>query len=261
MTSLVQITEHPQSIHEIRLMRPDARNAISTSMATELVEVLEELARNTEVRAVLLTGEGPSFCVGADLKERSGFTEDELAGQRPVFRSMFRALRNMPMPAVAAIHGHALGGGLELAMSCDVIVADSQCLVGLPEVRVGLIPAGGGTQLLVRRVGRGRAAELILSGRHVTAQEALTMGVVDHISDGDVHPAAMAVAQRIATASPASVRAAKAAIAAAIPGLEDGLFVEENEWRTLISGPDRQEGIRAFVEKRDPQWSVPEGKK
>jgi enoyl-CoA hydratase/carnithine racemase len=261
MTSLVQITEHPQSIHEIRLMRPDARNAISTSMATELVEVLEELARNTEVRAVLLTGEGPSFCVGADLKERSGFTEDELAGQRPVFRSMFRALRNMPMPVVAAIHGHALGGGLELAMSCDVIVADTQCLVGLPEVRVGLIPAGGGTQLLVRRVGRGRAAELILSGRHVAAQEALTMGVVDHISDGDVHQMAMAVAQRIAMASPASVRAAKAAIAAAIPGLEEGLVVEEDQWRTLISGPDRQEGIRAFVEKRDPQWSVPEGKK
>jgi enoyl-CoA hydratase/carnithine racemase len=261
MTSLVQIIEHPQWIHEIRLMRPDARNAISTTMATELIEVLEGLARNTEVRAVLLTGEGQSFCVGADLKERSGFSEDELAGQRPVFRSMFRTLRNMPMPVVAAIQGHALGGGLELAMSCDVIVADSQCLVGLPEVRVGLIPAGGGTQLLVRRVGRGRAAELILSGRHVGAQEALTMGVVDHLSDGDVHQTAMAVAQHIATASPASVRAAKAAIAAAIPGLEEGLVVEEDQWRTLISGPDRHEGIRAFVEKRDPQWSVPEGKK
>jgi enoyl-CoA hydratase/carnithine racemase len=260
MTPLVHVIEHQQWIREIRLMRPEARNAISTAMASDLTEVLQRLARDVGARVILLTGEGPSFCVGADLKERAGFSEEELAAQRPLFRSMFGALRAMPMPVVAAVHGHALGGGLELAMSCDVIVADQDCLIGLPEVRVGLIPAGGGTQLLVRRVGQGRAAELIFSGRHLNAHDALSMGVVDHTSEGNVHQAAMVVAQRIAQASPASVRAAKAAIAAAVPGLDEGLTVEEDQWRSLISGPDRREGIRAFVEKRDPQWSVPEGK-
>jgi enoyl-CoA hydratase/carnithine racemase len=259
MTPLVHVIEHHQWIREVRLMRAEARNAISTSLASDLAFVMGRIAADDGARVVLLTGDGPSFCVGADLKERAGFSEDQLAAQRPLFNDMFRSVREMPMPVIAQVHGHALGGGLELALSCDVIVAEPSALVGLPEVRVGLIPAGGGTQLLVRRIGRGRAADLILTGRHVTASQAHSLGIVDRLSaPGEVAADALALAEQIAGGSPAAVRAAKQAIRAAVPGLDDGLAVEEEQWRSVISGPDRTEGIRAFTEKRQPVWTVPE---
>lgn len=256
MTPFIRVRDHGAWVREVSLHRSDARNAISTSLAVDLTAALERVCADPATRAVVLTGEGPSFCVGADLKERSRFTQEELAAQRPVFNAMFAAVRAVPVPVITVVQGHALGGGLEIALCGDVIVAEPDAVLGLPEVRVGLIPGGGGTQLLARRVGRGRAASLLFTGRHLTGIEAATWGVVDHVSaPGEAFTTAVGIAESVAAASPASVRAAKQALAASVPGLQEGLAQEEALWREVISGPDRVEGITAFVEKRAPQWA------
>ncbi len=160
------------------------------------------------------------------------------------------------MPAIAAVHGFALGGGFELALSCDVIVADSTAVVGLPEVSVGVIPGGGGTQLLPRRVGAARAAELIFSARRVEAAEARELGLVDVLVEpGRDREEALALAARIARNSPVGVRAAKRALRLG-QGLDlrAGLEVEDAAWRTVAFSGDRAEGVAAFNEKRTPDW-------
>lgn len=167
----VLLVEHGR-ILEIRLNRVAARNALSTRMAEQLIAATGRVA-GRGARAVVLTSSAPgAFCVGADLKERDGLSDSGFLAQREVFRSTFAAVREVAVPMVAAVHGYALGGGFELALSCDLIVADRTTVVGLPEVTKGIVPGGGGTQLLPRRVGAGVAADLILTGRHVRADEA-----------------------------------------------------------------------------------------
>lgn len=241
----------------VELHRPDALNAISTQLATELADVMGAIAVDAEVRAVVLAGAGDrAFCVGADLKERNALDDDGFAAQRVVFRAAFASVRALPQPAVAAVHGFALGGGLELALSCDVIVAEDAAVVGLPEVSLGLVPGGGGTQLTLRRLGPGRAADVVLTGRRIPAVEALDLGLVDRVVPaGSARAAATDVARQIAENSPVATRAAKRA-------LRDGwsldeaaaMDVEDVAWRTAAFSADRQEGIAAFNEKRRPSW-------
>jgi enoyl-CoA hydratase/carnithine racemase len=241
----------------VELHRPDALNAISTQLATELADVMGAIAVDAEVRAVVLAGAGDrAFCVGADLKERNALDDDGFAAQRVVFRAAFASVRALPQPAVAAVHGFALGGGLELALSCDVIVAEDAAVVGLPEVSLGLVPGGGGTQLALRRLGPGRAADVVLTGRRIPAVEALDLGLVDRVVPaGSARAAATDVARQIAENSPVATRAAKRA-------LRDGwsldeaaaMDVEDVAWRTAAFSADRQEGIAAFNEKRRPSW-------
>ena len=175
------ITSRPaDGIAEITLNRPEAMNAISSAMAAELTRACAELAAAPEVRVVVFGAAGErAFCAGADLKERAGLTDADIMRQRHVIRAVFGALLALPQPAIAAVHGFALGGGCELALSCDLVVADETAIFGLPEVTVGLVPGGGGTQLALRRLGPGRAADLVLTGRKVGVDEAMRLGLVD----------------------------------------------------------------------------------
>ncbi|MDT0342313.1 enoyl-CoA hydratase/isomerase family protein [Streptomyces litchfieldiae] len=244
-------------VAELLLDRPEAMNAISTELARRLTAACGELAADRSVRAVVLGSTGErAFCVGADLKERNGLTDAEFGRHRTVLRAAFTAVLELPVPAVAAVCGFALGGGFELALSCDLIVADPTAVVGLPEVTVGVIPGGGGTQLLPRRVGAARAAELIFTGRRVVAGEARELGLIDELTEpGRAAADALALATRIAANSPVGLRAAKRALRTGFGlGLPAGLEVEDAAWRTVAFSPDRAEGVAAFNEKRAPRW-------
>jgi len=244
-------------VAEIVLDRPEAMNALSTAMARRLAAVCAEVAADASVRAVVLSAAGEkAFCVGADLKERNAMTDAEIFAQRTVFRTAFGGVLNLPQPVIAAVHGYALGGGCEFALSTDLIVADETAVFGLPEVRVGLVPGGGGTQLALRRLGPARAADLVFTGRRLDVDEAVAYGLADRkVAAGTAREEALALAAVIAKNSPVAVRAAKRALRqGAGVGLDAGLDLEENAWRTAAASPDRREGIAAFNEKREPDW-------
>lgn len=244
-------------VAELVLDRPEAHNALSTAMAGEIVVACRELAADPGVRAVVVSSASEkAFCVGADLKERNSFTDDDLRRQRPVFRAAFGALLGLPMPTVAAVHGYALGGGYEFALSCDLVVADETAVVSMPEVSVGVIPGGGGTQLLTRRVGWSRAADLIFTARRVAVDEAERLGLVDRrVPAGEDRAAALSLAEGIAANSPVGLRAAKRAMRLGHDSsLDAGLEAEDAAWRETAFSGDRAEGVRAFNEKRKPDW-------
>ncbi len=250
------LRRHDPHVVEVVLDRPDALNAVSTSLAGELTAALAAVATDRETRAVVLSSSSArAFCAGADLKERATFSDDELLAQRPTIRSLFSTLLEMPQPTIAAVAGFALGGGFELALSCDLIVADANAVFGLPEVTVGLVPGGGGTQLLARRVGLGVATDLVLTGRKIAASEAFELGIVNRLaaSAGDE---ALALASAIAANAPIAVQAAKRALRAGfgLP-LADALGLEDAAWREAAVSADRREGIAAFVAKRPAVWS------
>lgn len=247
----------PAVIAEIVLERPAAMNALSTAMARALARVCAEIGADRGVRAVVLAAAGDrAFCVGADLKERAAMSDAELLAQRPVFRAAFGGVLGLPQPVIAAVHGYALGGGCELALSCDLIVADESAVFGLPETTVGLVPGGGGTQLALRRLGPGRAADLILTGRQLGVAEAERLGLADRrVPAGTAGEHALALARQIAANSPVAVLAAKRAIRQGSGvSLAVGLEVEDAAWRAAAFSGDRREGIAAFKEKREPQW-------
>src|SRR3954464_2159090 len=255
-TSAIRVSRHDHVV-EIALHRPEALNALSTALARELADVTAETAQIGDVRAVLLTAAGDrAFCVGADLKERNGMSDDDLRAQRVVFRAAFGGVLQLPQPVVAAVHGFALGGGCELALSCDIVVGDETAVLGLPEVTIGLVPGGGGTQLALRRLGAGRAADVVLTGRRIPAGEAHALGLLDRlVPAGSARLAPPAAAPPIAPHPPRAPRAAKRA-------LRDGwgldyaaaMDVEDTAWRTAAFSDDRKEGIAAFNDKRPPQW-------
>lgn len=247
-------------VAELVLDRPEALNALSTAMAVSLAMALSQLAAaaaSGDLRAVVLSSSGPrAFCVGADLKERNGFSDADLMAQRPRFRAAFAGVLSMPVATIAAVHGFALGGGFELALSCDLIVADATAVFGLPEVTVGLVPGGGGTQLLTRRVGTSRAADLILTGRRVDVTEAERLGIVDRrVAAGQVRTAALKLAGLIAANSPVALRHAKRALHRGLDvDLAAGLDIEDGAWRATALSADRREGIAAFNDRRPPHW-------
>lgn len=246
----------PPGVAELVLDRPEAMNALNTAMAARLSAVCAELAADRGIRAIVLSAAGRAFCVGADLKERAAMTDADLLAQRPVFRAAFGGVLGLPQPVIAAVHGYALGGGCELALSCDVIVADETAEFGLPEVTVGLVPGGGGTQLALRRLGPGRAADLVLTGRRIGAAEAERLGLADRlVPAGTAGDHAITLAERMAANSPVGVLNAKRALrlGAGVP-LAAGLEIEDAAWRAAAFSADRKEGIAAFTQKRKPQW-------
>lgn len=259
MSTYVLVRRHGPDgvVAEIVLDRPDARNALSTAMARELGDATGALAADVAVRAVVLSSSNePAFCVGADLKERNAFSDADLMAQRLHYRAAFGGVLNLPVPTVAAIAGYALGGGFELALSCDLIVADETAVVGLPEVTVGVIPGGGGTQLVARRIGASRAADLILTGRRLDIDEADRLGLIDRrVPAGSAQAAALELATQIAANSPVGVRNAKRALRLGLDvDMATGLDVEDSAWRATAFSADRREGVAAFNEKRSPQW-------
>ena len=241
----------------VTLERPEALNAISGALADELADAFREVGSRPDIWVMVLRGAGDkAFCVGADLRERASFTIEDFYSNRRQIKGMFAALRAVPQPTVASVFGFALGGGFELALSCDLIVAARGAMFGLPEVRVGLLPAGGGTQLLARSLGETRAKELIFTGRRVEADEALDMGLVARVVDRDgLDQAAIDLAHDICRSSPVAVREAKRSIESAHGvALEEGIEIESKSWEVVINTEDRAEGIAAFNEKRDPRW-------
>jgi enoyl-CoA hydratase/carnithine racemase len=245
------------TVAEIVLDRPEAMNALSTALLRRLEQACHQIAADPRVRAVVLAAAGErAFCVGADLKERAAMTDAQLLAQRPAFRSAFGALLAIGQPVIAAVHGYALGGGCELALSCDLIVADETAVFGLPETTVGLVPGCGGTQLTARRLGPGLAADLVLTGRRVASAEAERIGLADRlVPAGTAGRHALALARQIGANAPVAVRAAKRAITAGWgTGLTAALEIEDAAWRTAALSADRREGIRAFTEKRPPRW-------
>jgi enoyl-CoA hydratase/carnithine racemase len=245
------------AVAHVVLDRPEALNAISTELARQLAAAFAALAADDDLRAVVLSSSSPrAFCVGADLKERNGYSDEQLRAQRVVYRRMAAALLAVPVPVVAAVAGHALGGGLELALLSDLVVADETAVVGLPEVSVGVIPGLGGTQLLPRRIGVARAAELIFTARRIDAVEAAALGVVDRlVPAGEAVAAAAGLAAVIARNSPVGVRNAKRAIRLGTgTDLASALEIEDGAWRATAFSADRVEGVRAFAEKRTPRW-------
>ena len=256
VTVYERLAGHP-GVAEILLDRPEALNAIDTVMAHRLAQACAQLGSDRQVHAIVLCATGDrAFSVGADLKERNRMSDADLLRQRPVFRAAFGGLLALPQPVIAAVHGYALGGGCELALCCDVIVADQTAVFGLPETTVGLVPGGGGTQLASRRLGPGKAADLIFTGRRVDASEAGRIGLADRIVPaGTASQAAVELAGRMAANSPTAVTAAKTAIRQGGGiGLAAALEVEDAAWRAAALSADRREGIAAFNEKRQPNW-------
>ncbi|WP_153427000.1 enoyl-CoA hydratase/isomerase family protein [Streptomyces alkaliphilus] len=245
------------AVAELVLDRRAAMNAVSTAFARDIAAACAALAADRSVSAtVLSSSHDRAFCVGADLKERNSLSDAELSRQRPIARAAYTGVLELPMPTIAAVHGWALGGGCELALSCDLIVADDTAVLGLPEVSVGVIPGGGGTQLLPRRVGAARAAELIFTARRVEAEEARELGLVDlRVPAGRARAEALELAGRIAAHSPVGLRAAKRALRTGWgTDLRAGLEIEDAAWRTVAFSGDRAEGVAAFNEKRPPRW-------
>jgi enoyl-CoA hydratase/carnithine racemase len=250
----LKIEDH---IAVVTLNRPESLNAISGALADELGSALQRVALDDDVWVAVLGAAGEkAFCVGADLKERANFDVDDFYKNRERMRAMFGAIRQMPQPMIAAVFGYAMGGGFELALSCDLIIAAEGTKLGLPETRVGLLPAGGGTQLLARKIGTSRAKELIFRARQIDAHEAQQLGIVADVTRReDLDRWALDVAKDIARSSPVAVREAKKAIDAGfgLP-IEEGMEIEQGGWQQVIETDDRAEGIAAFNQKRSPEW-------
>ncbi|MBA3728352.1 MAG: enoyl-CoA hydratase/isomerase family protein [Actinobacteria bacterium] len=241
----------------ITLNRPEALNAISGEMADLLAGTLLQAAARADVWVAVLAAAGPkAFCVGADLKERNRLDDSGWLRNRILMRGMFDSLRAVPQPTIASVFGHALGGGFELALSCDLIVASEDAMFGLPEVRVGILPGGGGTQLLARKIGVARAKELVLTARRITAPEAHRMGLVGRVVPrADLAAATDDLAAEICRGAPVSVRESKRVIDRGFDlPLDDALELEDLAWRRTVASEDRREGIAAFNEKRGPEW-------
>lgn len=237
-----------------RLARPDAANALSRSLVEALAAAVAAVAGDPSARAVVLTGAGKAFCAGADLKERRGLTLDETRAFLDRLGSVLDGVAALRCPVVAAINGAAFGGGLELALACDLRLAADGASMGLVETRLGIIPGAGGTQRLARLVGVARAKEAIFTGRRLDAATARAWGLIsDVVPAADLDAAAERLAVEIAGAAPLAVAAAKAAIdgGASLP-LTAGLVLERRCYETLLTTEDRNEGLTAFAEKRAP---------
>jgi enoyl-CoA hydratase/carnithine racemase len=231
------------------------RNSLTVALLRELTEHQARAAADRALRAVIVTGAGEkAFCAGADLKERARMDEGAVAGFHKAIRAAFDGFEALPQPVIAAVNGVALGGGLELALACDLRLAAEGAEVALPEVGLGIIPGAGGTQRLPRLIGVARAKELILTARRVTSHEALAMGLVGQVvAATDLAAAALALAERVSRNAPISLRQAKRAIdrGLSLP-LHEALDFENRLYQACIPTADRREALQAFAEKRAP---------
>jgi enoyl-CoA hydratase len=235
--------------------RQEALNALNQDLLTELATAFEVARADAEVRALVITGAGRAFVAGADITELQGLG-DPFAGREAALigQEVMNSLAALPFPTVAAINGFALGGGLELALAADMRVAATGAKMGLPEVGLGLIPGYGGTQRLPRLIGQGLALELIFTGRHVGADEALRMGLVNRVAD-DALAAAVELAAAAAKNAPVSLGIAKEAVVRGLDlPLAEALEVEADLFGFITTTADMQEGTRAFLEKRPPNF-------
>jgi enoyl-CoA hydratase/carnithine racemase len=256
--SATVLLERDGHLAHLVLNRPEVLNAIDNSLAQQMIAACDALAADDSVWAVIFRGAGErAFSAGADLKARRSFTPEDWADQRSLFREMFVKLRNVPQPVIAAVHGYALGGGTEFALLADFAVASDDAVFGLTEVSLGIIPGGGGTQNLPRLIGRNRAKELIFSARRISAEDALQLGIVNHVVPRvELLAKAAEIAEEVMRNSPYAVRQVKLAInrGADLP-FEEALEQEHEAYMRAIASDDRREGIAAFNEKRRPRFT------
>lgn len=246
-----------QGIALLTLNRPESMNAMNTKMAVELIEAIEELKYDESVRVLVLTGsEAKSFCVGADLKERNGMSQKDWKKQHDYFEKVTESIREFPYPVIAAINGYALGGGLEISLSCDIRTASEQAGLGLPEAKLGLIPGIGGTQLLSRILPIGLAKEMLFTGKRITAEEGKQWGLINHVfKSGTFLEDTLKLAESIANNAPLSLKALKKAVNKGTEtDLATGIVLELEAYYKCADSEDRLEGIYAFNEKRPPEW-------
>jgi enoyl-CoA hydratase len=248
------LIERRDRVAIITINRPEKRNALNIKTREEGARVLEELRDDETVGVVVFTGAGDkAFIAGADIAEFAGRTA---LTQRDVMmgRSLFTAIDTFPKPVIAMINGYCLGGGCELALACDIRISSETASYGQPEINLGIIPGGGGTQRLTRLVGEGKAMELILTGDIINAQTAYTLGLVNMVVPAaDLEARTMEIANRIAEKSPVALRMAKEAVKlASRSNLDEGLRREVDLFALCFSSEDKDEGVQAFLEKRKP---------
>lgn len=234
--------------------RPQAMNALNNQLMRELMDALAAFDKNEAVGAIVITGNEKAFAAGADIKEMADQSIQQMMDRDHV--AVFGRIRTIQKPVIAAVSGWALGGGCEVALSCDMIVASESARFGQPEITIGVIPGAGGTQRLTRAVGKAIAMEMIINNRTLTAQEAYQFGMVNHVLPVDQYlDEALKLAEEIASRAPVAVRVAKKMINEVFERiLSDGLAEEKQQFYNLFATEDQKEGMQAFIEKRKPEW-------
>ncbi len=238
----------------VQFNRPDVLNAINIKLMEELVDALEALDQDNDVRCIVLTGNEKAFAAGADIKEMADASAVEM-----LIRDQFARwdkIRKVKKPIIAAVSGFALGGGCELMMTCDIVIASETAKIGQPEINIGVMPGAGGTQRLTRAVGKAKAMEIVLTGRMISAEEALKWGLINKVVPVEYFlQEAKEMAKEIASKPPVAVRLAKEAVLKAFDTtIEGGLEFERKNFYLLFAGEDQKEGMKAFVEKRKAEW-------
>ena len=248
------LTEIHDRVGLVRLNRPKALNALNSTMLTELMDVLDKFDADEDIGAVVITGNERAFAAGADIKEMMDVSAVEMFLSDSI--SQFDRIRGVTKPIIAAVSGYCLGGGNELAMSCDIVLASETARFGQPEINIGVIPGAGGTQRLARTVGKAITMEMVLNNRTLSAEEALRFGLVNKIVPVERYlEEALNLASEIASRAPLAVRLGKEAVNKALDTfLSDGLADERRAFYFLFSTADQKEGMAAFIEKRKPEW-------
>lgn len=246
------ILEKEENFAVITFNRPDAMNALNNQTRAEFRQAIEAVANDDDIKVLILTGSGKAFVAGSDIKELNQTTPFAAHG----IKRLGEMVANLEKPVIAAVNGFCLGGGCEIAMGCDIIVASEKAKFGQPEINIGIIPGGGGTQRLQRLVGACRAKELIFTGDIIRAEEADRIGLVNRVVAMDeLLPTVKEMARKIATKSPATLKLAKQAINYGMQAdLESGLKYEYELYALSLSLEDKAEGVSAFMEKRDPNF-------
>ena len=243
-----------ETVGLIRLHRPQAMNALNRALLTELNDALQALDANDDVGAIVITGDEKAFAAGADINEMARASAVEMLLRDQI--SLFDCIASIKKPVIAAVSGWCLGGGNELAMACDMIVASESARFGQPEINLGVIPGAGGTQRLTRTVGKAIAMEMVLNNRTLSADEALRYGLVNRVVPVEQYmEEAMTLAGEIASKAPLAVRLGKEAVNQAFESpLAEGIFKERRAFYFLFSSEDQKEGMQAFLQKRKAEW-------
>ena len=257
MTETVMLEKRPGGIAFIILNRPEAANSLSVQMLQDLSSVLLEVKKDRSIRVVVLTGAGEKvFCAGADLKERREMSDEEAAAAVRKIGATINEVEKLPQPVIAAINGHALGGGLELALACDIRIGALEAKLGLTETSLAIIPGAGGTQRLPRLIGPGKAKELIFTARRLTGQQAMDAGILEYaVPLAELESFALTLAEEMSANGPVALVQAKLAINKGLEvDLMTGLHIEQMAYNALIQTNDRREGLEAFADKRKPVY-------
>ncbi|TXC93029.1 enoyl-CoA hydratase [Metabacillus litoralis] len=257
MKENILVSNIENGIFFITLNRPEAANALSIQLLNELKDTINQCKADRSIRCIILSGSGErAFCAGADLKERSLMTDNQVGEAVALIGECIHSLEELPQPVIAAINGVALGGGLEIALACDLIIASDTAKIGLTETSLGIIPGAGGTQRLPRLIGLAKAKELIYTARKLDAMEAFQIGLIQYVTKADLLKGkAIEIAEKIALNAPLAIQQAKKCMNKGIDvDLKTGLKFERLAYETIIPTKDRLEGLQAFKEKRLPRF-------